>query len=525
MPEQNAELERNTRTVAGFTLASRIFGLARDLTLVRIFADTPVGSAFNAAFALPNLFRRLFGEGALSAAFIPRYTTLNESDPELSRRYATVVVAMLVAVTSVLTIVGELALLVWLGTANDDPDRALSIRLMMLLLPLMPLVCTVAILGGILQVNRRFAVPAAAPIVLNLCMIAAALVTIALDVDTSRAATAIALATLAAGCIPLAWALIALRPVFRFASAFADAKHEAAQTLRRFLPVLVGMGTLQLNALADTVLAMWPLWVGPTFLGQPGPMDDASNAVLGFTQRLYQFPLGVFGIAVATAAFPQLARDAKNPAAFGSTLIRGLRLSLFIGLPASLGLLLIRDDLVAVMFSGGFSDEQAGFSDEGLARASTVLAGYSLAVWAYSLNHLLTRAFYAAGDTRTPMRISLAMVAVNLALNLTLIWRFREAGLAYATAITATLQMLTLAIIQRRRLAGAPPITPAALRIAGVSLAMAGAVWLVLRILPAPESWAGHAVRLAAAVTTGGIAYLALSLATKSTELRQLIRR
>ncbi len=520
MPQQNTDLERNTRTVAGMTLVSRVFGLARDLVLVRIFADTPVGSAFNAAFALPNLFRRLFGEGALSAAFIPRYTQLHESDPELSAKYASLVVAALVALTGVLTILGEAALLLWLMNAGDDPDRALSIRLMMLMLPLMPLVCTVAILAGVLQVNRRFAVPAAAPIILNLFMIAAALSAIATGLGAERAATWIALATLVAGVVQLAWAIAVLRPLVRFTAAFREAAHDAMQTLRRFLPVLVGMGTLQLNTLADTVLAMWPVWVGPTLLGRAIPMDDASNAVLGFTQRLYQFPLGVFGIAVATAAFPQLARDAKDPAAFGSTLARGIRLSLFIGLPASLGLLLIRDDLVAVMFSG-----KGGFSDEGLARASAVLAGYALAVWAYSLNHLLTRAFYAEGDTTTPMRVSLVMVVVNLALNLALIWRFREAGLAYATAITATLQMLTLAIILRKRFASAPSILPACSRITAVSLAMAAAVWLTLTLLPTPESWADHATRLAAAVFAGGLAYTALALATKSPELRQLVSR
>ncbi|MEO1477950.1 MAG: murein biosynthesis integral membrane protein MurJ [Bacteroidota bacterium] len=514
------DLERNTRTVAGMTLISRVFGLARDLVLVRIFADSAVGSAFNAAFALPNVFRRLFGEGALSAAFIPRYTTLQESDPELSRKYASLVIASLVVLTSVLTILGELALLIWLSSAGDNPERSLSIRLMMLLLPLMPLVCTVAILGGVLQVNKRFAVPAAAPIVLNICMIAAALIAIATRASAERAAHAVALATLAAGCIQLAWALIALRPLVRFTTVFAGAAHEAKQTLRRFLPVLVGMGTLQLNTLADTVLAMWPVWVGPTLLGRAVPMDEASNAVLGFTQRLYQFPLGVFGIAVATAAFPQLARDAKDAAAFGLTLARGLRLSLFIGLPASLGLFLVRDDLVAVMFSGA-----GGFSEDGLQRASAVLAGYALAVWAYSLNHLLTRAFYAQDDTKTPMRISLAMVAVNLALNLALIWRFREAGLAYATAISATLQMLLLAIVLRRRMPETPRLAQAVLRIGAVSFAMAVAVGLVLWLMPTPESWSDHAARLAAAVVTGAITYLALSLATRRPELRQLASR
>ena len=197
----------------------------------------------------------------------------------------------------------------------------------------------------------------------------------------------------------MVWAILELRKHTRWRLDVGPARAEATKTLRKFLPVLIGLGTLQLNTLADTVIAMWPTWIGPTMFGRAVPMDEASNAVLGYTQRLYQFPLGVFGIAVATAAFPALARAASDKNRFTETVAHGLRLSLFIGLPATIGLLIVREDLVRVMFSGG-----GGFSEQGLTRSAAVLAGYAAGVFAYSLNHVLSRAFYALDDTATPMR-------------------------------------------------------------------------------------------------------------------------
>ncbi|MGP1271815.1 MAG: murein biosynthesis integral membrane protein MurJ [Phycisphaerales bacterium] len=513
----------DTRTVAGFTLASRVFGLGRDLVLVRVFGDTAVGSSFNAAFALPNMFRRLFGEGALSGAFIPRYSRLvaaGEPDRPTADAYASLVMAWLVMVTGLLTVIGEAMLLVWLLRVPAGGTTSYSVELMMLMLPLMPAVCAVAILGGMLQVRGRFAMPAAAPIVLNACIIAAGLACLLVGTDALAAGRIIAVSTLVAGALQLAWALAALGGHARFSRAFGLAREPGRATLRAFLPVVIGMGTLQINTLVDTLLAMWPVWIGPTMFGRPVPMDEASNAIVGFTQRLYQFPLGVFGIAVATAAFPQLARHATDPARFSATLGRGIRLSLFIGLPASAGLWLVREDLVRVMFSGA-----GGFSEDGLARAAAVLAGYACAVWAYSLNHLLIRSFYARDDTATPTRISLAMVAANVVLNLVLIWRFREAGLAWATAVTATLQTLLLGIAARRSAGDTASVLPAASRIVIATLCMSAAVFGVPRLFPDSDAWVLGAWRLAAAVALGGAAYALASWLLRCQEPRWLLSR
>lgn len=511
-------IARDTRTVASVTLISRVFGLARDLVTVRLFGDSLVGSAFAAAFAIPNLSRRLLGEGALSAAFIPRYTRLSEENEETAERYATLIVMLLALITTLLLIAGEAVALGLYLTASDE-SRRFSFGLIALLLPFMPMVCTTAIMGGMLQVRGRFLPLAASPILLSVCIIGAALLAMAQDTTPERGAIWIGFATLLAGVLQILWVMAELKRRTRWRFDTKPARDEARATMRRFVPVLIGMGTLQLNTLMDTVIAMWPTWVGPTLLGRAVPMDEASNAIVGYTQRLYQFPLGVFGIAVATAAFPALARTATDKSRFTETVAHGMRLSLFIGLPATIGLFVVRQDLVQVMFSGG-----GGFSDEGLSRSAAVLAGYSIGVFAYSLNHMLSRSFYALDDTITPMRVGIAMVAVNLACNLTLIWSLREAGLAWSTAISALLQTVTLAVILRKRLEPSVSILPGAVRIAIISLVMGSLVWLALHFLPSTESWSSSALRLAAAVVVGVGSYIGLAFTLKMPELRWLVR-
>lgn len=173
--DHDGAMGRDTRTVAGLTLVSRVLGLGRDLVTVRVFGDTAVGSAFAAAFAIPNMFRRLFGEGALSAAFIPEYTRLADSDGPRADALASLVVGSLALVTGAITLALELAILGVLVFAPGDAERVLSLRLVMVCLPFMPLICTAAILGGMLQARGRFGPWAAAPVILNLCIIAVSL--------------------------------------------------------------------------------------------------------------------------------------------------------------------------------------------------------------------------------------------------------------------------------------------------------------------------------------------------------------
>lgn len=541
------------RIVSGMTLASRFAGLARDVITARLFGDTGLGSAFRAAYAIPNLFRRLFGEGALSAAFIPQYTNLDRTDPNAAGALASLVVSALLVVTGVITAVIEIALVLRLMLAPADASLTMSIALIALMLPMMPMVCLAAILGGMLQVHGKFGVPAAGPIILNAFQIAMAGAFLALGVSADQDAAAkaftlmgraitpthaayfVAIAALLASVAQVAWSWNALRGKVRWKRSYQDARVHAVVVLRKFVPVMLGLGTLQLNTMLDTVIAMWPKWVGPTMFGAPVPLDEKSNAVLSYTQTLYQFPLGVFGIAVATAAFPLLARTAHDPGAFASTLRRAVRLSLFIAAPATLGLILVRHDLVAAIFGG-----PKGFSQEGLDRAAMVLSGFSFGVWAYSVNHVVTRAFYAQGDTKTPMTVAIAMVALNLTLNLTLIWRLREAGLAFATATSATAQCLILTVLCATKLKVAPMDRPTLLgcaRILACAAVMTAAVLALYAgwdaIGPrlwgdapgAGNAWLWTAIRLASAVVVGGGSYALAAIVLRAPELRWLFER
>ncbi|MDF1869079.1 MAG: murein biosynthesis integral membrane protein MurJ [Phycisphaerales bacterium] len=514
-------LGRNTRTVAGLTLISRVLGMARDLVTVRVFGDTAVGSAFAAAFAIPNMFRRLFGEGALSAAFIPEYTKLSDDDPSKADAFASLTIGLLALVTGMITILIELGLLAAVLMSADNPDRAYSLKLVMVMLPFMPMICVAAILGGMLQTHHRFGPWAAAPILLNLCIIVASIPYFFVDgADPAVWAYPIGIAAVVSAALQVLWSVLALRGKVRWTRSVSAVQSEARTMLRRMVPVLIGLGTLQLNTFVDTLLAMYPNWIGPTLMGRDYPLDESSNAILFYAQRLYQFPLGVFGIAVATAAFPALSRVAGDPSRFSEMLRRGLRLSLYIGIPASIGLLVVGGALIRVLYSG-FGD---GFSEDGIIRATSVLVGYSVAIWAYSLNQLYTRAFYATGDTRTPMNIALVMVAVNITLNCTLIWWFREAGLAWSTAACAIIQSLWLARSSTRKHAsgkslGSSSVRPVGLMLVG-SLLMGLGIYGVVRVWELPSHWSMQLVRVLVICAIGAAFYLIWSIVWSMQELR-----
>jgi len=541
--ERHGAISRAVRATSLMTLGSRVGGLARDVIVGRMFGATWINSAFSAGFQIPNMFRRLFGEGALSAAFIPEYADAVRTDPAQARQLASLTVYALGLVAGAITVIAEIAVLLVLLLTPHTPERDLSLKLIMVMLPFMPMICIVAILAGMLQVHGKFAAAASGPVILNAFIIATGGYFLATgQLAEARTAYAIGAATVLSGLTQMLWFFWLLRPHISWTRAWGEARPRAGRMLGRFVPVAIGLGTLQLNTFLDTLIAMWPNWVGPTILGHPYPLDQSSNGILSSTARLYQFPLGVFGVSIAAAVFPLLARHAKEPDHFADTLRRGLRLSLYIGLPATVGLLLVRDEAVGVLYGHGGT----GWKPEALARASSVLAGFAVGIWAYSLNQVFTRVFYSRGDTKTPMKVSLAMIGVNVALNLSLIWvpGFQEAGLAWATATSAILQTIVLAWLcgrMLRSLGGDPAhfafadshARAAAAKIAAATVLMGAGVWALLRLTPAisPFSgslgspWAWQLIRLLIGVGVGGVIYLALSQLLRIAELEWLLHR
>lgn len=529
--QRHGALAQAVRATGGMTLLSRVGGLVRDVVIGRIFGDTAVGSAFAAAFAIPNMFRRLFGEGALSAAFIPAYTDAHKADRRDANALASFTLAMLGLATAGLTVVIELALLAILVLAPGDPERALSLKLIMVMLPFMPLICLVAILAGMLQVHGRFGPAASGPLILNTFIVGVgAWCLLSGQLASTGVAYALGIATVLSGVTQLLWFARLLGPSVYWTRAWSSIRPRALAMLKQFVPVAIGLGTLQLNAFMDTLIAMWPIWIGPTMFGRTYPLDESSNIILALTQRLYQFPLGVFGIAVASAVFPLLARHADEPGPFLDTLRRGLRLSFFIGLPASIGLVLVRYDAIGVLFGHG---GKTAWSDQSLVRSAGVLLGFAVGVWAYSLNHVLTRAFYARKDTATPMRVALWMVGLNLGLNLTLVWvpGLRESALAWATSASAIVQCGVLIAILRRRV-DAPGQTlldretlAGGARVLTTALVMTGVTVLSMQLLPAGTTWATQLVRTTAISAVGISSYLAAARLLRVHELRWLLHR
>jgi putative peptidoglycan lipid II flippase len=511
------QFERHSRTYSLLTLASRVTGLARDAALSRTFGAAGMMDAFFFAFMIPNLFRRLFGEGAVAAAFLRAYARLDQSDPPTARRLATLTVFGMIVGLGGITVAGELLLLGGLRFAGGE--QQLVVRLTMITLPYMPMVCLVAIMGSMLQVHGRFAPSAAVPVVMNLCLIAAVVGLVEVFGPDNKGGhiTAVSVSLLLAGAIQIAWMAWSLRDRGWLVRDASKAWEPMKEVMRQAGPMILGLGVLQLNVFIDGLIASYPTTVGTTIFGADYPLAEGAMAAVSCAQRLYQFPLGVFGIAIATAIFPALARQSDNREAYQDILRRGLRLVVFIGLPASAGLMLVGPLLVSVIYEGGFF--RAGDSH----RVALVLYGYAAGVWAYSMIHVLTRAFYARGDSMTPVKVAVVMVVLNLLLNFTLIWTsLQEAGLAWSTAICATIQALVLLGLVRRhaRAVLRADVLACAARTVAITALMALAVSVVTVLMPDPGSWIQKLLNLLAAVGTGAIVVIVAAAALRMPELR-----
>lgn len=548
----------NSRTFVGhavlvslLTLASRFAGLARDAILAAALGLSVAADAFFIGFLVPNLFRRLFGEGALTAAFIPNYTDLLERDPALAKRFATLTLTLLSVMLVGITLLGELVLW-WIAASMDESHKAsLAIYYARLMLPYMPLICAVALIGGILQVHKRFGPPAAAPLILNGVIVAAVLFSTGLfkkDTSPGTVATWVSLGVLVAGLMQLYWQVAVLVRVTGFAKSFKGCWPTMRSMLIMMGPMVLGLAVFQINALLDALIAFFfaPPEVGAgaseqlSMFGQTfdAPLRNGDVAALSWSQRLYQFPLGVFGIAIATAIFPALsaaaakfssADDSDDPAKpqaavdeFANIVRHGLRLTVFIALPASAGLILVRVPLARTVF------EHGSFTTNDALRVSVILAGYAASVWAYSMTHTITRAFYALKDATTPLKVSAAMVLLNLTLNLSLIWSLGAAGLAWSTAISAAGQVVLLVLLLRKRID--QPIDASVIaswtRSMIATTVMAGVLFAITYFInPLTLNWNQSAILLAGMVALGMAVYFVIAKLNRAEELDWLRRR
>ena len=445
------------RQIASLTALSRVFGLIRDVCYFYFFGAGTLMDAWFIAFKIPNLSRRLFGEGAASASFIPVYSQLLQKDPQKATRLVDTVVTALFVLLAALTLLGWVGIAAYYKLFETNSETRLILSLTSIMLPYMLLVCMVAILAGILNVHRHFACPAAAPIVLNIFIISTVVVTGSIfKIEAKEQLFTVAVAVLIAGLVQIA---IQIPPLRAYAVSIRPAWEIHSDAFRKIIvmmgPMILGLTATQINTLADDLIAWWfsgSQEKGGFFelLGSEieYPMWRGSVSHLYYSQRLYQLPLGVLGISLATAIFPVMSADAarKDFAALRATISKGIRGAVFVAVPATVGLIIVARPLISAAFRHG------RFTDNDTDMVVQTLGFYALGLCGYFAQHILARAFYSMQDSKTPMRSALLAVAANILLNLTLIWFLGAGGLAAATAICSYLQVVILVVVLRRRL-------------------------------------------------------------------------
>lgn len=405
-----------TSLVGGMTLLSRILGLVRDVVLARFFGASLVMDAFLVANRIPNMLRRFFAEGAFSQGFVPvmaRYREQNSDDE--AREFVDAVAGTFGLVLFVVTLVGVIAapllvLIVAPGFVGDDGRFDIATLMLRFTFPYLFFVSLTAFAGGILNTYGRFAVPAFTPVLLNVSLIACA---IWLSPMLEEPAMALAYGVFIAGVAQLLFQLpfllrLRLLPRPAWKPAHAGVRRVGAL----MLPAIFGSSVAQINVLLGGIIASM-LGVGKISL-------------LYFSDRLMEFPLGVFGIALATVILPTLSRQAASDSMdeFSSTMDWSLRLVLLISVPAAIGLIVLAEPLVATIFYGG------AFSPRDVALTGIALQAFSVGLVGFSLVKILAPAYFAREDTRTPVRIGLIALAVNFVLSVLLAWLLTQAGYA-----------------------------------------------------------------------------------------------
>lgn len=412
-------------TVAGMTGLSRIAGFVRDILTAAILGAGPLGDAFFVALKLPNLFRRITAEGAFSVSFVPLYTkTLEQDGEDSAERFASNVFMVMLSLLSVFTFLAVLGMPYILyaiapGFADDPLSYTLSVEFSRITFPYLLLMSLAALLGGVLNAHSRFAPFAFVPVLFNVSLIAALL----LSGYFPNAGYAMSWGVLVAGFLQLGFLWICLRRAglrIVFRKPHFDAKIK--RVFRLMGPAMIGAGVVQINLFADIMIA--------SFLG------EGSISYLYYADRLNQLPLGVVGIAVGTALLPMLSRAmAREENGEAVDLFnRALEYCLILALPAAVALTVIPYSLVTVLF------ERGAFASADSTITAQVLICYAIGLPAYIAIKVFSTAHWARHDTKTPVKISIIGVLLNIVLALGFIWTLGVAGIALATGLTGWLQ-------------------------------------------------------------------------------------
>jgi putative peptidoglycan lipid II flippase len=426
-PKNGENLVRSSGIVSMMTMLSRVFGLVRDMVIANYFGSSGGADAFFVAFKIPNFFRRLFGEGAFSQAFVPVLaefkTTRDEAEvKDLVDRVGGTLGVQLLAITVVGVIAAPLlaSAFAFGFVYNDEHEKlALAAEMLRITFPYLMLISLTAFSGAILNTYGRFSVPAFTPVLLNLSLILCA---IYLRPYLSEPVTALAWGVLIAGVAQLTFQLPFLSRINMMPMPRIDWHHEGVRRiLTLMLPAMFGVSVGQINLLLDTILASF--------------LQTGSISWLYYSDRLLELPLALFGITIATVILPSLSKKhaQKNPQDFTHTLDWAMKMVVLVGFPASLALIYLAEPLITGIFYSG------EMTQRDVSMAALSLRAYALGLLGHMLVKVLAPGYFARQDTRSPVKFGIIAMVTNMVLNLILIWPLAHAGLALATSLSAFL--------------------------------------------------------------------------------------
>jgi putative peptidoglycan lipid II flippase len=499
MDSENANVTRAAGVVGAATMASRVFGFLRDMVVASLFGASIATDAFFVAFRIPNLLRRLLGEGSLTVSFVPVFTEYlkNKSHRDALdlASIAFTILSMVLVVVSVLgVLLSPLVVTVMAPGFRDMPEQyRLAVFLTRLMFPYIFFISLVALCMGILNSLRHFAVPALSPVVLNIAMILCAVL---LHERFAEPIVALAVGVLIGGLLQLVmqWPILVRMGVrLRFNFAFRHPGIRAMGVL--LLPTLLGSAVYQINIFLGTILASL--------------LPKGSVSYLYYADRIVELPLGVFAIAVGTASLPSFSTQVANGDTSGlkRTIAFSLRLILFVTIPATVALLTLRVPILSVLF------ERGAFSASSTLLTAQALLCYTLGLWAFSVIRVIDAAFFAIQDRRSPLKAAVVALVANFGLSVVLMFPLKHAGIALATSIATAINVIMLAVILKRKIG---PVLDADFyravsRIGLASLWMWLAIILAGRVVPwdGVAPWGARALHLAAAMAAGGVVFLA----------------
>jgi putative peptidoglycan lipid II flippase len=484
------------KVVAGITLISRVFGLFRDMGVTSLGANR-LTDAYGLAFQIPNLFRRLFGEGALASAFVPVFTDTVEKDgfEKASKLLANAMALLAVFLTAVMLVV-EIGFVV-AALLPGPADRQFLMTLATIMFPYMVTVCLLALGSAALNCRGHFAFSAAAPIIFNVVgIIAAWWIAPILKGNLSGQLVIVAFSVITAGFIQLIAVLWLLyKSGFSIRVRLTPIEPGIKQILKLLMPIVLGLGFLQISELLAGII-QWILTATATspninILGWVlhKPLTPGVITRVNAARALYQFPMGVLAISLGVAVFPLLTRyAARNDIVnLRDSINRALRLALMEGIATGVGLYILAEPIIKLIYA------RRNFSPTDAAQAAFVLQMYVLGMWAYCSYQILARSFYSMKDTTTPLRVSCALVVVNLLMLVTMVWiPWLGAGaFGLSTAITFAINAVVLVYLLRKRLGlfGGRKILASVVRSVIAAAVMSAVIYLLLWHMKDTRNW------------------------------------